>query len=211
MTASLQLNRIINDSSAPKFMIRSCTQQQQQQQQQTDDDVPDEAIPYHPLLQLDHPMNHCWSILVQTIAAPIDAVWSLVSRFDNPQAYKNFLKSCHLIHGHGDIGTLREVHVVSGLPAASSTERLEILDNERHVISFSVVGGVHRLNNYRSVTSLHECSGGSATVVVESYVVDVPQGNSKEETKMFADTIVRCNLQSLARNAENSITNKQHP
>uniref|UniRef100_A0A6N2M217 Bet v I/Major latex protein domain-containing protein n=1 Tax=Salix viminalis TaxID=40686 RepID=A0A6N2M217_SALVM len=85
-----------------------------------------------------------------------------VRRFDNPQAYKHFVKSCHVIDGDGNVGTLREVHVVSGLPAASSTERLEILDDEQHVLSFSVVGGVHRLNNYRSVTTLHASPNGNA-------------------------------------------------
>ena len=92
---------------------------------------------------------------------------------------------------------------MSGLPAVSSTERLEILDEERYVISFSVVGGDHRLENYRSVTTLH-ASDDEGTVVVESYVVDVPPGNTEEETLSFVDTIVRCNLQSLARS-----TNRQ--
>lgn len=91
---------------------------------------------------------------------------------------------------------------MSGLPAASSTERLEILDDEQHVLSFSVVGGVHRLNNYRSVTTLHASPNGNGTVVVESYVVDVPAGNTKEDTCSFIETIVRCNLQSLAQIAE---------
>ncbi|KAL0338144.1 UNVERIFIED_CONTAM: Abscisic acid receptor PYL4 [Sesamum angustifolium] len=104
--------------------------------------------------------------------------------------------------GTGDVGTLRRIRVISGLPAACSTERLEILDDERHVISFSVVGGDHRLANYRSVTTLHGTANGG-TVVVESYVVDVPQGNTKEETCVFVDTIVKCNLQSLAQIAEN--------
>ncbi|GFZ15066.1 PYR1-like 4 [Actinidia rufa] len=136
------------------------------------------------------------------IAAPVAAVWSVVRRFDKPQAYKQFLKSCRVVIGDGHVGTLREVHVVSGLPAANSTERLEILDDERHVISFRVVGGDHRLNNYRSVTTLHQSTSGFGTVVVESYVVDVPLGNTKDETCLFVDTIVRCNLQSLARIAE---------
>ncbi|PWA50265.1 PYR1-like 6 [Artemisia annua] len=90
--------------------------------------------------------NQCSSAVVQTISAPVDAVWSVVRRFDNPQAYKHFLKSCHVILGDGDVGSLREVHVVSGLPAGSSTERLEILDDEQHVLSFSVVGGDHRIH-----------------------------------------------------------------
>ncbi|KAI5584592.1 hypothetical protein POPTR_006G104100v4 [Populus trichocarpa] len=147
--------------------------------------------------------NQCCSAVVQQIAAPVSTVWSVVRHFDNPQAYKHFVKSCHVILGDGDVGTLREVHVISGLPAAKSTERLEILDHERHVISFSVVGGDHRLANYRSVTTLHASPTGNGTVVVESYVVDIPPGNTKEDTCVFVDTIVRCNLQSLAQIAEN--------
>ncbi|XP_077213259.1 abscisic acid receptor PYL4-like [Tasmannia lanceolata] len=150
--------------------------------------------------------NQCCSAVVQPIAAPLPRVWSVVRRFDNPQAYKHFIKSCHVIVGTGDVGTLREVRLVSGIPAGSSTERLEILDDERHVLSFSVVGGDHRLANYRSITTLHPASAASGgTVVVESYVVDVPPGNSREDTCVFVDTIVKCNLQSLAQIAENSM------
>lgn len=65
------------------------------------------------------------------------------------------------------------------------------------------MGGDHRLANYKSVTTLHPSPAGNGTVVVESYVVDVPPGNTKEETIGFVDTIVRCNLQSLAQIAEN--------
>lgn len=161
--------------------------------------------------------EQCCSAVIQIIDAPVHTVWSVVRRFDNPQAYKHFLKSCDVIDGDGTVGSLRQVQVVSGLPAASSTERLEILDDERHVLSFRVVGGDHRLRNYRSVTTLHAISSSSSsssspsnqngsrssTVVVESYAVDVPQGNTKEETCVFVDTIVRCNLQSLAQIAEN--------
>ncbi|XP_027336728.1 abscisic acid receptor PYL4 [Abrus precatorius] len=148
--------------------------------------------------------NQCCSVVTQPINAPVSAVWPFVRRFDYPQGYKNFVKSCHVITGDGiHVGAVREVRVVSGLPAESSTERLEILDDERHVISFSVVGGDHRLNNYRSVTTLHANGNGNGTLVIESYVVDVPQGNTKEETCVFVDTIVRCNLQSLAQIAEN--------
>lgn len=161
--------------------------------------IPDDAVHYH--THAVGPDQSC-SAVSQAISAPVSTVWSVVRRFDNPQAYKHFLKSCQVIVGDGNVGTLREVHVVSGLPAGSSTERLEILDDERHIISFSVVGGDHRLNNYRSVTTLHQSPVGAGTVVIESYVVDVPTGNTKEETCVFVDTIVRCNLQWLARVAE---------
>ncbi|WOL04611.1 abscisic acid receptor PYL4 [Canna indica] len=149
--------------------------------------------------------NQCCSAMTQAVAAPVAAVWSVLRRFDQPQAYKHFVKSCSVLVGDGDVGTLREVRVVSGLPASSSTERLEILDDERHVLSFRVVGGEHRLANYRSVTTLHHQDAGGGTVVVESYVVDVPPGNTTEETRVFADTIVKCNLQSLARIAEDLV------
>ncbi|XP_022993159.1 abscisic acid receptor PYL4-like [Cucurbita maxima] len=153
--------------------------------------------------------HQCGSVVVQTIDAPVAVVWSLVRRFDSPQTYKQFLKSCRIIEGDGEtVGTVREVHVVSGLPALSSKERLEIIDHEKHVLSFSIVGGDHRLKNYRSVTSLHVSAGGGGTVVVESYVVDVPPGNTKEETCVFVNTIVRCNLRSLAQLSENTAKTK---
>ncbi|CAN4109733.1 unnamed protein product [Withania somnifera] len=169
-------------------------------------EVPDTVAVYHTHLVAP---NQCCSAVIQRISAPVSTVWSVVRRFDNPQAYKHFVKSCHVVLGDGDVGTLREVRVISGLPAASSTERLEILDDERHVISFSVVGGDHRLANYRSVTTLHqEPSSGNGTaaetVVVESYVVDIPPDNTREETCVFVDTIVKCNLQSLSQIAQNA-------
>lgn len=55
---------------------------------------------------------------------------------------------------------VREARVVSGLPAASSTERPEILDDEGHVMSFSVVGGDNCLRNYKSVTTVHGDGNG---------------------------------------------------
>ncbi|KAI5007148.1 hypothetical protein ZWY2020_047096 [Hordeum vulgare] len=152
--------------------------------------------------------GQCCSAVVQAIAAPVEAVWSVVRRFDRPQAYKRFIKSCRLVDGDGGaVGSVREVRVVSGLPGTSSRERLEILDDERRVLSFRIVGGEHRLANYRSVTTVNEVAPTVAgaprvTLVVESYVVDVPPGNTGDETRMFVDTIVRCNLQSLARTAE---------
>lgn len=104
-----------------------------------------------------------------------------------------------MISGDGGVGSVREVTVVSGIPASTSTERLEILDDEKRIISFRVVGGEHRLNNYRSVTSVNEFqkNGSVYTVVLESYIVDIPEGNTVVDTKMFTDTVVKLNLQKL--------------
>ena len=147
----------------------------------------------------------CTSLVTQRVDAPLAAVWPIVRGFANPQRYKHFIKSCDLKAGDGaTVGSVREVTVVSGLPASTSTERLEILDDDRHILSFRVVGGDHRLRNYRSVTSVTEFHPGPYCVVVESYVVDVPEGNTEEDTRMFTDTVVRLNLQKLAAVAEES-------
>ncbi|KAL6985779.1 Abscisic acid receptor pyl1 [Sarracenia purpurea var. burkii] len=145
--------------------------------------------------------GQCSSLLAQRIHAPRDVVWSVLRRFDKPQTYKHFIKSCAVKEGFDmTVGCTRDVNVISGLPAATSTERLDILDDDRHVTGFSIIGGEHRLRNYRSVTSVHEFQrdGRIWTVVLESYVVDVPEGNTEEDTHLFADTVVKLNLQKLA-------------
>ncbi|KAK6772986.1 hypothetical protein RDI58_028224 [Solanum bulbocastanum] len=144
--------------------------------------------------------NTCTSLVTQRIDAPVDVVWPFVRRFDNPEKYKHFIKSCRIVSGDGGVGSIREVTVVSGIPASTSTERLEILDDEKHILSFRVVGGEHRLTNYKSVTSVNEFNknGKIYTIVLESYIVDIPEGNTGEDTKMFTDTVVKLNLQKLA-------------
>ena len=55
----------------------------------------------------------------------------------------------------------------------------------------------------RSVTTVNELAGpGICTVVLESYVVDVPDGNTEDDTRLFADTVIRLNLQKLKSVAE---------
>lgn len=158
--------------------------------------------------------RQCSSLLAQKIHAPRAAVWSVVRRFDHPQTYKHFIKSCSVPEGFTlSVGCTRNVNVISGLPAATSTERLDILDDNRFVTGFTIIGGEHRLRNYRSVTSLHafkkDDSGvGEVTVVLESYIVDMPEGNTEEDTRLFADTVVKLNLQKLASVAAASLANE---
>lgn len=94
---------------------------------------------------------------------------------------------------------------MSGLPASTSIEILEALDEEKRILSFRVLGGEHRLRNYRSVTSVNEFVvlendkvKRVYSVVLESYIVDIPKGNTEEDTRMFVDTVVKSNLQNLA-------------
>ncbi|RDX61711.1 Abscisic acid receptor PYL6, partial [Mucuna pruriens] len=145
--------------------------------------------------------NQCGSSIVQTIDAPLPLIWSLIRRFEYPQGYKLFVKKCSMLAGDGGIGSVREVMVASGLPAGVSVERLEEVDDDKHVFKFSIIGGDHRLVNYSSTITLHQEEEGK-TVVIESYVVDVPAGSSGEDTCSFANTIIACNLRSLAKITE---------
>lgn len=43
------------------------------------------------------------------------------------------------------IGSVREVNVKSGLPATTSMERLELLDDDKHILGIRIVDGDHRL------------------------------------------------------------------
>ncbi|XP_015884447.3 abscisic acid receptor PYL2 [Ziziphus jujuba] len=168
--------------------------------------TPEEYAELESLIRTHHKFenlpNTCTSLITQRIDTPVDAVWGYIRSFDNPQKYKHFIKNCTMT-GDGGVGSIREVTVVSGLPAATSTERLEILDDEKHILSFRVVGGEHRLHNYRSVTSVNEFNkeGNVYTIVLESYIVDIPEGNSGEDTKSFIDTVIKLNLQKLAEMA----------
>ncbi|KAB2001104.1 hypothetical protein ES319_D12G277500v1 [Gossypium barbadense] len=143
--------------------------------------------------------NQCSSTLVKHIKAPVPLVWSLVRRFDQPQKYKPFVSRC-IAQGNLEIGSLREVYVKSGLPATTSTERLELLDDNEHILSIRIVCGDHRLKNYSSIISLHPeiINGRPGTLVIESFVVDVPEGNTQDETCYFVEALIKCNLKSLA-------------
>ncbi|KZV35177.1 Regulatory components of ABA receptor 3 [Dorcoceras hygrometricum] len=143
--------------------------------------------------------NQCTSSLVKHIKAPLPLVWSLVRRFDQPQSYKPFVSRC-IMQGDLKIGTVREVNVKSGLPATTSRERLELLDDEEHIFSMRIVGGDHRLKNYSSIITVHPeiIDGRPGTMAIESFVVDVPDGNTKDETCYFVEALIKCNLKSLA-------------
>ncbi|GFP89601.1 abscisic acid receptor pyl11 [Phtheirospermum japonicum] len=122
--------------------------------------------------------NQCTSTMVQNVHAPLPLVWSVLRRFDQPQAYKTLVKECTMLAGRGGVGSVREVALVSGLPGKASRERLDQLDDGTYVMVYSMISGDQRLNNFQ--------------------VVDVPEGNSQEETTAFVNTVLGCHLRSLA-------------
>lgn len=54
--------------------------------------------------------------------------------------------------------------------------------------------------NYSSVITVHPeiIDGRPGTLVIESFVVDVPDGNTEDETCYFVEALIKCNLKSLA-------------
>lgn len=60
--------------------------------------------------------------------------------------------------------------------------------------------GPEFLQNYSSIITVHPevIDGRPGTLVIESFVVDVPEGNTKEETCFFVHSLINCNLKSLA-------------
>jgi abscisic acid receptor (PYR/PYL family) len=56
------------------------------------------------------------------------------------------------------------------------------------------------LQNYSSIITVHPevIDGRPGTMVIESFVVDVPEGNTRDETCYFVEALIRCNLSSLA-------------
>ncbi|CAI9773240.1 unnamed protein product [Fraxinus pennsylvanica] len=129
------------------------------------------------------------------IDAPLSLVWSLVREFDNPQAvHQDLQHDCWTRRRRkctGDHGCLR--------PPAGNSVELDFLDDASHVMVFTIIGGDHKLVNYQSTTTLHEDdteekSGGAGdkTVVIESYVADISVDSCKEDTCLFADTIIGC-------------------
>ncbi|CAN1157198.1 Abscisic acid receptor PYL9 [Linum perenne] len=77
------------------------------------------------------------------------------------------------MNGEVGIGSLRHVNVRSGLPATTSTERLELFDDEEHILGIKIVDGDHRL-----------------------------KGNTKEDTCYFVRALINCNLRSLTEISE---------
>ncbi|KAH7519495.1 hypothetical protein FEM48_Zijuj08G0042400 [Ziziphus jujuba var. spinosa] len=168
--------------------------------------------------------NQCTSAMFKHIRAPVHLVWSLVRSFDQPQRYKPFVSRCTMRGDDLGIGSVREVNVKSGLPATTSMERLELLDDDKHILGIRIVDGDHRLrvrhstahgpnafalcatygwddlNNYSSIITVHPevIDGRPGTLVIESFVVDVPDGNTEDETCYFIEALIRCNLKALA-------------
>ncbi|KAL5207216.1 hypothetical protein ABZP36_031651 [Zizania latifolia] len=195
---------------------------------------------YVRLFHRHEPCAHqCSSAVAKHIKAPVHLVWSLVRRFDQPQLFKPFVSRCEM-KGNIEIGSVREVNVKSGLPATRSTERLELLDDNEHILSvrttaslmakgssnhlcfpISMVAqmalvtctapGKWKTLNYSSILTVHPevIDGRPGTLVIESFVVDVPEGNTKDETCYFVEALLKCNLKSLAEVSERLVVKDQ--
>ncbi|KAI5390690.1 hypothetical protein KIW84_075840 [Lathyrus oleraceus] len=118
------------------------------------------------------------------------------------------------LHRHTETTTQPRLSSKHPSSAATSTERLDVLDDERRATGFSVTSGEHCLRNYHPVTSVHgffdDGNGEIWTVVLESYIVDVPEGNTEKDTRPFAGIVVKLNLQKLAKERTGSNIPQNH-
>ncbi|KAI4966811.1 hypothetical protein ZWY2020_035966 [Hordeum vulgare] len=75
--------------------------------------------------------------------------WSEALQEGMTEAEGLHCRGCALVASDkASIGNAREDTVVSGLPTSTSSERLEILDDGSHILSFSIVDGEACLKNY---------------------------------------------------------------
>ncbi|KAE8777456.1 ABA receptor 5 [Hordeum vulgare] len=111
--------------------------------------------------------NQCTSALVKHIKAPVHLVWSLVRSFDQPQWYKLFVSRFVVRGGDLEIGSVRGVNVKTGLQAKTSTERLEQLDDDEHILSVKFFGGDHRLRTQGEMSVSPGEAAGEATPLPE--------------------------------------------
>lgn len=65
------------------------------------------------------------------------------------------------------------------------------------------------LQNYSLILSVHLeiIEGRRGTIVLESFVVDVPEGSTKDETCYFVEALIKCNLKSVADVSERLAVN----
>ncbi|XP_047306586.1 abscisic acid receptor PYL9-like [Impatiens glandulifera] len=158
-----------------------------------------------------HPKGHqSSSVIVRHIKAPVDIVWSFVRRFDVPQNYKPFIRECES-NEIFKVGSVRHISMRTGLPATSSVEMLSRFDEEEHILGIKIIGGDHRLRNYSSILTMHpeEIDGQDGTMLIESFIVDVPEGNSNDETCCFVRALINCNMKSLMLLSEKMVIRVQ--
>ncbi|KAF7135146.1 hypothetical protein RHSIM_Rhsim08G0198500 [Rhododendron simsii] len=108
--------------------------------------VPDNVSRYH--ADVVGP-NQCYFVVTQQIST----VWLVVRCFDNPQAYKHFVESYHVVNGDGSVSTVRDGWIFNKLstlllllikwpiqstnaeePAAGKDEDTEALDVDDFMI-----------------------------------------------------------------------------
>ncbi|CAD6267551.1 unnamed protein product [Miscanthus lutarioriparius] len=118
------------------------------------------------------------------------AVWSVVRRFDQPQTYKQFVRSCMLLVGDGGVGKVR---IMYGLPTASSHERLDILDDDSTRATSSASRSSVASTGSRTISP----SPPSTRLLLRPTPPppswkDVAPGNTAEDTRVLVDTIIKC-------------------
>eukprot|EP00897_Mesotaenium_endlicherianum_P006943 jgi/Mesen1/6277/ME000324S05315 len=158
--------------------------------------------------------EEAYNVVYQPVRASPEAVWSVLRDFHRPQRFRWAIGSCELNLPEGEqlhAGVTRRMTTVTGIPGSYITERLDWLCDEERVLGYTIIDTDFRLEGCHTVISVHKdvVDGEVDTLVIQSYVITPPQGNSQEETVLLLDTIVKQNLKNLAessKQAELSLT-----
>ncbi|XP_072975541.1 major strawberry allergen Fra a 1-2-like [Typha angustifolia] len=87
-----------------------------------------------------------------------------------PKIASDQIKSIEIIQGDGGVGTVKKFCFTEAVkPFSTLTDRVEVLDNEKHIFKYSIVeGGLIglRLKSYSVETTLESGGDGSSVVKV---------------------------------------------
>ncbi|KAJ4765728.1 Abscisic acid receptor PYR1 [Rhynchospora pubera] len=95
-----------------------------------------------------------------------------------------------------EVGSVRDISLTTELPATFTTEVLERLDDSECILGIRT--------NHSSIVTVHpdRIEGRTGTTVVESFVVDLPENNTRDEICYFMEAVIKINLRSLAAVSE---------
>jgi carbon monoxide dehydrogenase subunit G len=126
----------------------------------------------------------------ERVEASADAVWGLVRDFGGVQRYSKEIQSCS-VEGEG-VGAVRTL----SLGALTLQERLEVFDDARRRLSYSIVAGPLPLSDYLATIQVSE--DGDACRVEWSSTFE-PKGIAEAQAQGMVEGIYRSGLAGIRK------------
>eukprot|EP00897_Mesotaenium_endlicherianum_P009879 jgi/Mesen1/891/ME000115S00012 len=95
--------------------------------------------------------NHVHGMVMQRAYSPPDVVWSYLSKFSRPQCWRSLVLHSEQVYGDVDdtqVGHMRKVTYISGLPGTWDQEMLHTFDEKRGLFGYTVFDGDFNMNAY---------------------------------------------------------------